>query len=150
MNDPELEAKYAAWAGVSKRAADAARGELDAWAVADGQADELAAIGQRYNAAMEQIPRNVRAMELAMCEGQRMVAVLTDAGVEFADGAVAPAQLAGAMYGAWRDAGESEQAPPEAWFSLATAMVDAVEHAMDNATGVPDPWRSMAAGKREA
>lgn len=100
--------------------------------------DELVAVVRDLADDMRAIPPRVRAVAAITTTAERLVEVLTDAGVEFADVKLAPVQLAASMVAAWmqsdqraRDAGE--------WADMVACLPDAIEWARWNGTEA-EPW----------
>lgn len=100
--------------------------------------DELVAIVRQLSDDMHAVPPRKRAVDALATTAEQLVEVLADAGVEFADKAMAPTQLAASMVAAWMQC-DQHAVDSGDWVDVAACMPDAIAWARWNGTEA-EPW----------
>mgnify|MGYP001556696565 FL=1 len=120
---------YRRWAAIHDNAMARAMAALDD----DTTAEELAETVRQADRRLREIPPRVRAMEACMATAERLVDVLGQRGIHFANTTNAPAQLAGSMYAAWIWHDHHGVEDNADWLAVMEACAAAVAWAVDHA-----------------
>jgi hypothetical protein len=122
------------WGAVRESSLERATEELRP----DMTGPELVEVLRQLVDDMRAIPPRVRAVSAITSTAERLVEVLTDAGVVFANPDMAPGQLGASMLAAWMETDDLAHDTGD-WADVFACVPDAIEWAMENGTEA-EPW----------
>lgn len=117
------------------------------------EVDDVVESLRRYAAAEKSVPEPVRGIHGSQAVAEKLVEILSDAGVEFADPEEAPSQVAAAIYAGWLAVfRSSSEAPvdPVDWLFVLHLAAEGIDHAIRHPSGAPELARQLIEDKGEA